>query len=273
MDKITDINLLKEKAKLLRRDVIMQVHAASSGHPGGSLSAADVVTALFYNIMNQDPQNPEMIERDRFILSKGHCCPILYAALARTGYFDAEELKSFRRINSRLQGHPAKCDLPFVETSSGPLGQGLSVSVGIALGHRLNNNSATVFCMLGDGELDEGQVWEAILTAAHYRLDNLIAIVDYNRLQIDGFNEQVKNLEPLADKWRAFNWRVIDIDGHKMDEILMALNEAKLHDKGPVVIIARTIKGKGVSFMENQAEWHGKAPDDDQAEQAWRELE
>ena len=271
-EKVTDIEELKSKAKQLRRDVIVQVHAAASGHPGGSLSAADIVAALFFNIMDHDPGDHCWKDRDRFILSKGHCCPILYSALARTGYFDPEELLSFRKIGSRLQGHPGRRELPFVETSAGPLGQGLSVAVGICLGHRLDNNPAGVFCMLGDGELNEGQVWEAAMTAAHYRLGNLVAVIDNNGMQIDGLNMDVKNTAPLKGKFEAFGWKVLEVDGHDMAELLSVLAEAKSFAEGPVAVIAKTIKGKGVSFMENQVEWHGRPPNDEEKEKALGEL-
>ncbi len=247
--------------------------AAKSGHPGGSLSAADILAALYFRVLRVDPSRPGWPERDRFVLSKGHAAPALYAALAERGYFPVEELKTLRRIHSRLQGHPDMRKTPGVEASTGSLGQGLSMAGGMALAGRLDGCDWRVYALLGDGECEEGQVWEAAMAAAHYRLDNLTAFLDNNGLQIDGPIEQVMSPNPLNDKWRAFGWHVIEIDGHDFGQILGAVDEAKKTKGRPTMIVARTIKGKGCSFMENEAEWHGKAPSPEQAEQALRDLE
>ncbi len=263
---------LKEMAKRLRRHVIMMTAAAGSGHPGGSLSAADIITCLYFKVMRHDPANPRWVDRDRFILSKGHVAPILYAALAECGYFPVEELSTLRRLGSRLQGHTDMTLTPGVEMSAGSLGQGLSFGIGVALAGRLDRRDYHVYVILGDGECDEGQVWEAAMFAPHHGIDNLTAIVDYNGLQLDGACCDIMNLSPLADKWRAFNWHVIEIDGHDINQILNALQEARGVKERPAVIIARTVKGKGVSFMENNVEFHGKAPSPAEAEEALKEL-
>ncbi len=268
---LLDIQELKETANLLRQDVIRMVAAAGSGHPGGSLSSADIVTALFFHTMKHRPEEPKWPERDRFILSKGHCAPVLYAALARSGYFPVCDLLNLRKIDCHLQGHPDMHKTRGVEISSGSLGQGLSVSVGMALAMRLDKLPGHIFTLLGDGESQEGEVWEAAMAAAHYKLGNLTAIVDANGLQIDGFTKDVMNVEPLTDKYEAFGWSVRAIDGHDMMKIIEALDWSK-SAPGPAAIIARTVKGKGVSFMENQAGWHGKAPTVKEAEQALMEL-
>jgi transketolase len=244
---------------------------AASGHPGGSLSAVELLTALYFNVLRHDPKNPAWPDRDRFIESKGHACPVLYAVLARRGYFPVEELKSFRRINSRLQGH-AHVGTPGVEMSAGSLGQGLSFGIGAALARRLDRRDYRVYVLLGDGECDEGEVWEAAMAAAHYKLEELTAIVDRNRIQNDRFTSQVMELEPVADKWRAFGWNVLEIDGHDFRQVLDALQWARATRGRPTAIIAHTVKGKGVSFMENNPEWHGKAPNKEQLAQALREL-
>lgn len=244
---------------------------AGSGHPGGSLSAADIVTALYFHVLKHKPNEPKWPQRDRFILSKGHCAPILYAALARSGYFPVCDLLNLRKIDCHLQGHPDMNKTPGVEISSGSLGQGLSVSVGIALAMRLDRLPGHVFTLLGDGESQEGQVWEAAMAASHYNLNNLTAIVDLNGLQIDGFTKDVMNVEPLTDKFAAFGWSTRSINGHNFDQIIQALEWSKTTG-GPAAIIAKTIKGKGVTFMENKAEWHGKAPTVKEAEAALMEL-
>ncbi len=244
---------------------------AGSGHPGGSLSAADIITALYFQILNKRPANPRWPERDRFILSKGHCAPVLYAALAHSGYFPACDLLNLRKIDCHLQGHPDMHKTPGVEISSGSLGQGLSVSIGMALAMRLDRLPGHIFTLLGDGESQEGEVWEAAMAAAHYNIQNLTAIVDMNGLQIDGFTKDVMNVEPLPEKYAAFGWSTRVIDGHDFEQILDALEWSKATD-GPAAIIARTVKGKGVSFMENKAEWHGRAPTVKEAEAALMEL-
>lgn len=264
---------LKRKANLLRKDVIRMLVEAGSGHPGGSLSSAEIVTALYFKVLRHDPKNPKWENRDRFVLSKGHSCPIVYAALARAGYFPVKELLTLRKLHSRLQGHPDMVKLPYLEASTGSLGQGLSMAVGMALGAKLDKKKYSVYCLLGDGELDEGQIWEAAMTAAHYKLENLCGIVDVNRLQIDGFTKDVKNTEPLVKKWEAFGWEVIEIDGNDIVEVLDAFVKVKKVKYKPIVILAHTIKGKCVSFMENKAEWHGKAPNKEQAKIALKDLE
>lgn len=266
------INALQEKARIIRRHVVESIFHAGSGHPGGSLSATDVITALYFHVMKHDPANPHWPGRDYFVLSKGHAAPALYAALAESGYFPVEDLRSLRKIDSHLQGHPDMLKTPGVEASTGSLGQGLSIGCGIASSLRIDGRDNHVFVMMGDGELEEGQVWEAALFAAHYRLDNLIAIIDRNRLQIDGCTEDVMCLEPLADKWGAFHWDVTEIDGHDMREIVEALIRARDKAEGPTVIISNTIKGKGVSFMENSLKFHGKAPNEEEYRLALEEL-
>ena len=263
---------LEEIAKILRRHVITMTARAGSGHPGGSLSATDIVTALFFRVLRYRPSEPCWSERDRFILSKGHAAPLLYAALAESGYFPLEELSTLRRLDSRLQGHTDRTCTPGVEMSSGSLGQGLSFGIGAALAARLNSQSYRVYVLLGDGECDEGQVWEAAMAAAHFKVENLVAIVDHNKQQIDGWNWEVMNLEPLGEKWRSFGWRVIEIDGHDFDQILAAFEQAELVKGQPTVIIAHTIKGKGVSFMENNPEFHGRAATPEETELALKEL-
>lgn len=257
---------------MLRRHVIKMIYAAGSGHPGGSLSSADIVTALFFDIMDHSPDRFGSQDRDRFILSKGHAAPIYYAALAESGYFPVEELLTLRKLHSRLQGHPSRVKTPGVEMSTGSLGQGLSVANGLALALRLQGLDRKVYCLCGDGEMAEGQIWEAAMFAAHNGLDNVVAIVDRNGLQIDGRTEEVMALEPLGDKWRAFGWNVLYMDGNDMWQVLETLEEARRHRGGPTAIIARTVKGKGVSFMENNVAFHGKAPNQKEYEQAMREL-
>jgi len=267
------IHELELKAASLRQHVIRMIFAAGSGHPGGSLSSADIITALFFEVMDHSPARKDSQDRDHFILSKGHAAPIYYSALAECGYFPVDELMTLRKLHSRLQGHPSRVKTPGVEMSTGSLGQGLSVANGLALALRLLGLERKVYCLCGDGEMAEGQVWEAAMFAAHNHLDNVIAIVDRNGLQIDGRTEDVMALEPLSDKWKAFGWNVLFMDGNDMWQVLETLEEAKLHKGAPTVIIAKTIKGKGVSFMENNVGFHGKAPNEKEFEQALRELE
>lgn len=245
---------------------------AGSGHPGGSLSAADIVTTLYFNVMHHKPAEPRWSERDRFILSKGHGAPVLYATLAECGYFPLQELGTLRQLGSILQGHTDRYLTPGVEMSAGSLGQGLSFSVGICLAGRLNKQNYRVYTLLGDGECEEGQVWEAAMSAAHFKIDNLTAIVDRNGLQIDGFTRDIMNSEPLGDKWRSFGWHTIEVDGHNINQLIGAFEQAKTIKGQPTVILARTVKGKGVSFMENNVDFHGKAPNPAQVEQALKEL-
>lgn len=258
-------------ARELRRDIVRMTAEAGSGHPGGSLSAVEILTSLYWGILRHDPANPQWPDRDRFILSKAHACPVLYATLAHRGYFPREELMTFRKVNSRLQGH-AHVMTPGVEMSGGSLGQGLSFGVGTALAGRLDGRGYHVYVLLGDGECDEGQVWEAAMSAGHYHLDNLVAVVDRNGIQNDRFTSEVMELEPLADKWRAFGWCVQEANGHGIPDLLDALKRARDAQGQPAVIIARTVKGKGVSFMENNPAFHGKAPTRDELERALAEL-
>ena len=264
---------LKEMAKRLRRHVITMIATAGSGHPGGSLSAADIITVLYFKVMRHDPNNPEWESRDRFILSKGHAAPILYAALAESGYFPVEELKTLRKLDSRLQGHTDKNLTPGVEMSAGSLGMGLSFAIGIALAARLDSKNYWTYALLSDGECDEGQTWEAALSAAHFRIDNLTAIVDRNDIQLSGWTRDIMTLEPLSLKWQAFGWHTIEIDGHDFNQILAGLEEASRIKDKPTVIIAHTVKGKGVSFMENNISFHGKAPSQEEVATALKELE
>jgi transketolase len=265
------IKKLESKAKDIRRDIIEMIYHAKSGHPGGSLSATDLVTALYFHILNIDPARPRWEDRDRFILSKGHACPVLYSALAERGYFGMPELATLRKYHSILQGHPDMNKTPGIDMTSGSLGNGLSAGLGMALAAKWKNRDYRVYVMLGDGELNEGIVWEAAMAASHHKLDNLVAIVDCNGLQITGRVEDVMNIEPLPDKWKAFGWAVIGIDGHNMREIVNAFELARAMTQ-PMVILAKTVKGKGVSFMENNADWHGKALDDEHYATAKREL-
>lgn len=267
-----DHGFLKEKAVAIRKSIIEMLHEAGSGHPGGSLSAADILTVLYFKEMNVDPQNPKMADRDRFVLSKGHGAPVLYATLAEKGYFPKEELFKLRKINAMLQGHPDMKGTPGVEMSTGSLGQGFSAASGMALAAKLDKSPSRVYVLLGDGELQEGIVWETAMAAAHYELDNLTAIVDFNGLQIDGPNEEVMSINPIEDKFKAFGWHVISINGHSFDEIIDAFQSARETKGKPTMIIAKTVKGKGVSFMENQVGWHGNAPKKEEAEQALKEL-
>lgn len=268
------VNELKEFALNVRRDIVKMVHTAKSGHMGGALSAADILTVLYnksFNIPIEWDKSENFETRDRFILSKGHASPVLYSVLARSGFFSTELLPTFRQLGSKLQGHPAKDHLPGIEASTGSLGQGLGIGVGIALGLKLDKNPANVIVYLGDGEIQEGSVWESFMQAAHRGLDNIIAIIDRNELQIDGNTEKVTALNPLDEKLKAFGWEVLVMDGHDLNDIYEKFEQAKQITK-PVAIIAKTVKGKGVSFMENNAGWHGKAPNDEQFETAIKEL-
>jgi transketolase len=259
-------------ARKLRRHIITMISTAGSGHPGGSLSAADIVTALYFDIMKHDPANPHWPDRDRFILSKGHAAPVLYAALAECGYFPLEWLTTLRKTGTCLQGHTDSTLTPGVDASAGSLGQGLSIGIGMALAARLDNTGYRTYVLLGDGECDEGQVWEAAMFAPNYKLDNLTAIVDFNTLQLDGFTRDIMNLEPFIAKWAASKWEVIEINGHDMQQIIDAIRKAQTIKGKPTVIVAHTIKGKGVSFMENNVDWHGKAPNKSETEMALKEL-
>lgn len=267
-----DIDLLQQKANLIRRHVLRMTFAAGSGHPGGSLSCADILSALYFKVMNHRPQYPNWEDRDRFVLSKGHAAPAYYAALAESGYFPVQELITLRKLGGRLQGHPSRNRTPGVEMSTGSLGQGLSVANGMALAAKLDNRSYRVFCLCGDGEMQSGQVWEAAMLGAHYRLDNVTAFLDRNRLQIDGPTEKIMSIEPIAKKWDAFGWNIIEIDGHDVKQIFDACDRAKEVKGRPTMIIAHTIKGKGVSFMENSVPFHGKAPNEDELKRGLMEL-
>jgi transketolase len=266
----TDFKNLEETARAVRASVVRQLYRAGSGHPGGSLSAADIVTVLYFNEMRVDPKNPQMPGRDKFVLSKGHAAPVLYAALAEKGYFPKEELNKLRKLGAMLQGHP-NIKVPGVEMSTGSLGQGFSAAVGMALAAR-TDGGGRVYALLGDGELEEGLVWEAAMSAAHYKLDNLCAVVDWNGLQIDGRNEDVMTVTPIGEKFASFGFHVVSIDGHSLPAIAGAFAEARSHKGSPTLIVAKTVKGKGVSFMENDAGWHGKAPNEEEAKQAMAEL-
>jgi len=262
---------LKDTANIIRQDIIRMLSSAGSGHTGGSLGMADIFTVLYFKILNHTPEQPNNKYRDRLVLSNGHICPVLYASLARAEYFPLIKLKSLRKINSELQGHPHNGSLPGIETSSGPLGQGISQAVGMAMAAVMNKESHHIFCITSDGEHNEGQVWEAIMTAHKYKLGNLINIVDYNGIQIDGFTKHIMPLDSLRKKYEAFNWHVLEMDGHNIKDIINTLQKAKKMKK-PTAVIAHTILGKGVSFMENQYSWHGLAPNKEEASKALNEL-
>jgi transketolase len=264
---------LQEVALSLRRDIIRMTCAAGSGHPGGSLSVVDILLVLFFREMRINPDMPGAPDRDRFVLSKGHAAPALYATLAARGFFRRQLLDTLRRLGSPLQGHPDMRKLPGVEMSTGSLGMGLSVANGMALAARLSGSRSRVYVVMGDGEIQEGQVWEAAMTAAHYRLDNLVAFVDNNGLQIDGPTCQVKNVDPIGDKWRAFGWHVLEVDGHDLDALAGVLDQAREVQGKPVMIVANTVKGKGVCFMEGQVDWHGCAPTPEEMKEALKDLE
>ncbi|MBQ5316170.1 MAG: transketolase [Oscillospiraceae bacterium] len=272
MDELLKKQLMVTACKV-RMGIIEGVYNAKSGHPGGSLSIADVLTYIYFHKMHIDPKNPKMADRDRLVLSKGHTAPALYSVLAQRGFFDAEELKTLRKIGSRLQGHPDMKHIPGVDMTTGSLGQGISAACGMALSGKLSDDSYKVYTILGDGEIEEGQVWEAAMFAAHYKLDNLVAVVDNNGLQIDGKITDVMSPMPITDKFAAFGWHVITMDAHDFDSIEAAFNEAEKVSGQPTVIVQKSIKGKGVSFMENQVGWHGSAPNKEQYEQAMGELE
>jgi len=267
-----DYKQYEEIASRVRVDIVKAVHKAGSGHPGGSLSAADIVTALYFKEMNIDPQNPRMEGRDKFILSKGHAGPVQYAALAERGYFPVEDFMTLRKLGSKFQGHPNRDKVPGIEMSTGSLGQGFGVAVGMAMAGKLDKSEGRVYVLLGDGELQEGLIWEAAMAAGHYGLDNLCAIVDWNGLQIDGNNDDVMTVKPIDEKFAAFGFNVLVIDGHNFEEIFAAFDAARACKGKPTVIIAKTHKGRGVSFMEDNAGWHGKAPSEEEARQAVAEL-
>lgn len=263
---------LKQMAATIRCDIIEMICTAEAGHPGGSLSATDIVTALYFRLMNIDPENPRWPDRDRFILSKGHACPVWYAALAERGFFDKSHLGTLRRLGSILQGHPDMNKVPGIDMTAGSLGQGLSVGIGMALAGKLQKKDYHVWVVIGDGESQEGSIWEAAMSAPKWKLDNITAILDRNNLQNDAYVNEMMPIEPVADKWRAFGWHVDEIDGHDMDAVVTALEDAKERQGGPTLILANTIKGKGVSYMENVCEWHGKAPCKEEADQALEEI-
>ena len=268
-DQLKDLRFI---AQSLRIDILKMLNEAGSGHTGGSLSAVEVITALYFHKMRHDPKNPQWPDRDRFVLSKGHGAPALYAALARCGYFDCSALMTLRKMGSILQGHPDMSVTPGVDISTGSLGQGLSMANGMALALKLDKKPSRVYVLLGDGEVQEGQIWEAAMSAVHYRLDNLCGIMDYNGLQIDGRVDQVMNIEPIADKWTSFGWEVFRVNGHNFEEIIQALDKAETVKQKPSILIAKTIKGKGVSFFEGKVKYHGVAPTNNELEQALEEL-
>ncbi len=268
-----NFDALKKRASSIRKNILRAVFGANSGHPGGSLSSADIMSVLYFNHLKHDPKDPWNENRDRVIFSKGHASPLLYSVLAEAGYIDTAELDSFRKLHSKLQGHPVYRKCPGVEATGGPLGQGFSFSIGMALGLKLSKSASRIYTLLGDGECQEGLVWEAAMAAGHYKLDNLCAILDYNGLQIDGEVEKIMGIAPIADKFRAFNFNVVEIDGHDYQAIDSAFGLACAKKGKPTMIIAHTVKGKGVSFMENNYTWHGKAPNKEQYEQAIAELE
>jgi len=271
-NKLKNASELELKAKEIRRLIIQMLFKAGSGHPGGSLSACDIMTALYFNILNIDPKNPQWPDRDRFHMSKGHCCPVWYAVLADAGYFAKEHLMTLRKFGSILQGHPDR-KTPGVDAASGSLGQGLSVALGMSLAGRIDKKNYRVYALLGDGEIQEGNIWEAAMATSHFKCDNICAILDYNGFQIDGKTCNVMELEPLTAKWQAFGWNTIEIDGHDMGQILCAYESAKKTKGKPSIIIAHTVKGKGVSFMENVCDFHGRTPSKEEADKAMKELE
>lgn len=267
------IKELESKAKVVRRHIVDMTFQAASGHPGGSLSCTDILVALYFHEMKHDPKHPEMPDRDRLVLSKGHAAPALYSTLAEAGYFPVSYLKTLRQIGSSLQGHPDMLSLPGIDMTTGSLGQGLSAAAGMAMGARVDKMSYKVYAIIGDGESQEGQIWEAAMTAGHYKLEDLIAILDHNKLQIDGKVEDIKGLSPIPDKWKAFRWNVIEgVNGHDISSVIDALDRARSHKGAPTIIIADTVKGKGVSFMEWNNEFHGKAPSGEELKRATEEL-
>lgn len=269
---IMEPSQLRAIAKELRADIIRMLVEAGSGHPGGSLSCIDMLVALFFHQMRHRPAEPNWVDRDRLILSKGHCVPALYAVLARAGYLSPEELLSLRKLNGRLQGHPDRSRLPAIEASTGSLGQGLSIALGMALAGKTSHKDYRVYCVISDGECQSGQVWEASMAAPKFKLDNLCVLLDYNKVQLSGEIKDIMNVEPLIDKWRAFNWNTIEIDGHDFQAIIQALNAAERVKEKPTLILCHTTKGKGVSFMEGKWEWHGKAPTREEGERAIQEI-
>ena len=272
MKQTKNLSELQDICKLVRRHIIEMTGAAKSGHPGGSLSATELVVTLYYDVMRHDPARPQWEDRDRFILSKGHACPVLYAVMAECGYTPVDQLKTLRQLGSIYQGHPDRRFIPALEASTGSLGQGLSIGIGMALAAKLDGKDFRTYVMLGDGEIQEGQVWEAAMAGAFHKADNVVAIVDYNRIQLDGFVKDIMEIEPLADKWRSFGWHTVEVDGHSLPAIRKALEEAESVKGKPTCIIAHTIKGKGVSFMENNPKFHGMAPTPAELELALKEL-
>ena len=268
-----ELQELKQMAKTVRSDIVRMTNKAGSGHPGGSLSATDLLVGLYFGgIMKMDPSDPSWQGRDRFIISKGHVAPVLYSALARKGFFPVSELDTLRQFGSTLQGHPHMSATKGLDCSSGSLGQGLSIANGLAIAFKKQNMDNRCYCLLGDGELQEGQIWEAVMTAAQHHLDNLCAIVDYNHVQLDGTVEEIKSLGDLCEKFHSFGWNVIELDGHDMEQVIQAYRMAQAYKGKPSVLIANTVKGKGVSFMENRCEWHGKAPSDEELKKALEEI-
>lgn len=272
MSRKASIDELNKIAHEIRKDIIVMLEKSASGHPGSSLSIADIVTALFFRVMRHDPKNPHWADRDRFVLSKGHAAPALYAAYARSGYFPHDWIYSLRQLGSPLQGHPDRRKLDFVEASTGSLGQGLSIGLGIALAAKLDKKDYHTYCVIGDGESNEGQIWEAAMFASHHDLDNITVILDYNKFQLDGAVKDILDMEPMGQKWQAFGWHVEEINGHNMDEILEAIERVKKVKHQPSIIIAHTVKGKGVSFMEHNNHFHGVAPTHEEAKRALLEL-
>ena len=272
MTKTSDVQQLQDIAKQVRRDIVEMITAAKSGHPGGSLSAVEILVTLYFDVLRHDPANPKWPERDRFILSKGHAAPVLYAVLAEAGYTPKDQLNTLRHLGSIYQGHPDVRFIPALEASTGSLGQGLSLGIGMALAAKLDSTPTRVYVVLGDGESQEGQIWEAAMFGGDKNVDNLVAIVDYNHIQLDGFVNDIMPLEPLADKWRAFNWHVIECDGHNIADLQRAYAEAAATHNRPTAIIAHTVKGKGVSFMENNPKYHGTAPTEQEMQAALQEL-
>ncbi len=270
--KIKDVKELQNYANKIRQGTIEAIYSAKSGHPGGSLSIAEILTVLYFNQMNIDEKNPKAKSRDRLVLSKGHTAPALYSTLALRGFFDIEELKTLRKLDGRLQGHPDMKNIPGIDATTGSLGQGLSIANGMAISSKIDSEGVRVYCICGDGEIEEGQIWEAAMTAAHYKLDNLCLIIDNNNLQIDGKVSDVMSVYPIDEKFRGFGFEVINVDGHNIKELIQAFENAKKIKGRPTAIVANTIKGKGVSFMENQAGWHGKAPNEEEYRIAMKEL-
>lgn len=264
---------LQDIAQRVRRDIVEMIAAAKSGHPGGSLSAVEVLVTLYFDVMRHDPKRPDWPDRDRFILSKGHAAPVLYAVMAESGYTPKDELKTLRKLGSRYQGHPDRRFIPQLEASTGSLGQGLSLALGMGLAARLNGSPSRTFVMLGDGEIQEGQIWEAAMFGSYHKVDNVVAIVDNNKIQLDGFVKDILEVEPLADKWRSFGWHVVELDGHNLAAVKAAFEEAAQTKGKPTALICHTVKGKGVSFMENNPKFHGVAPTADELTLALQELQ